>query len=321
MNSNTEDLLAFATAILKKKLLSAKRTRQWLRPATFTSSWSATVGAPFEMYRVDGVTPDRRIVDVFTKGGDIIDYHSIVALLPEFGVAVTVLAAGPETDSTFPSLLLSQTLQTLIPALDQAARSETKTRFVGEYVDEATGSRLVVGQDRGPGLVLTDWVMRGVEVLPNLDRYAIPQPNSPDAKPRFSSARLYPSGLETGRRAAWRAALPIMTDAQARLIDGMAAWKDAHCVGWLGQDRKTYNYVSMDHFEFVFGEDGEEATAIRARGFDVELTRVSRENLVVEGEEAPRDASEDKSEEAFGDVSEEQSDGKQERLKMVVEEL
>ncbi|KAH6697266.1 beta-lactamase/transpeptidase-like protein [Plectosphaerella plurivora] len=291
MNSNTEDQLAFMTAILKNKLLSPSGTRRWLRPASFLSGWAATVGAPFEMYRLDDVTPDKRIIDIFTKGGDIIDYHTIIAMIPEFGISLSIMVAGPETAGLFPQLLLSDTLKTLIPALDQAAKDEAKQRFVGEYVDEASNSRLVISQDKGSGLLLTDWVMRGFKVLPNLDKYDFLNPNKPDTGPKFSSARLYPAGLENKKRASWRASLPLLTDEQARLVDGKAAWKDAHCIGWLGQDRKTYNYVALDHFDFVFGgQDGEDATAIRARGFDVELKRVSRENLAVEEDDIKGEA-------------------------------
>jgi hypothetical protein len=299
MNSNTEDMLAFMTAIMKNKLLSPNRTRRWFRPASFTSSWSATVGAPFEMYRLDGVTPDKRIIDIFTKGGDIIDYHTIIAMIPEFGVSLSIMVAGPETAGMFPQLLLSDTLRALIPAMDQAAREEARERFVGEYVDETTNSRLVVSQDRGAGLVLTNWVMRGFEVLPNLEKYDLLHPNKPDTEAKFSSARLYPAGLENEKRASWRASLPLLTDAEARLIEDKAAWRDAHCFGWLTSDRKTYNYVGLDHFDFVFGEGGGDGTAIRARGFDVELKRVSRKNLVLEeeGEETHEEATPEQTQE------------------------
>lgn len=274
MNSNTEDLLSFMTAVLKNKLLSPTGTRKWFKPSTFTAGWAATVGAPFESYRVDGLTADGRIIDIITKGGDIIDYHSNIAMIPEFGLAVSVLAAGSETSALFPGMLLSGLLRPLIPAINQAAKDEARQRFVGRYVDEASNSSLEVSMDEGPGLVLTNWVMRGYEVLPNLDRYDILDSNKENVKPRFSSVRLYPTGLEKKRRAAWRAALPALDDEQAELVDKVVIWKDAHCIQWLSTDRKTYNYLSLDHFEFVFGEDGWEATGIKARGFDVDLAKV-----------------------------------------------
>lgn len=284
MNSNTEDLLSFMTAVLRNKLLSPTGTRKWFRPATFTSGWASTVGAPFEMHRVDNVTRDGRIIDIITKGGNIIDYHSVIAMVPEFGIAISILAAGPEAGLM--PMMLSVILKVLIPALDQAAKDEARQRFAGTYFDAATNSSLKVSADAGPGLVLTDWVVRGHEVFPNLDRYNILVPNTTDVKARFSSARLYPTGLENEKRTAWRAALPVLDDDDVSFMERATLWKDGHCLQWLVTDRRTYNYVAMDHFEFVFGEDGSEVVGIRARGFDVELAKTAgSEAEVYQGEE------------------------------------
>ncbi|KAF5592315.1 beta-lactamase 2 [Fusarium subglutinans] len=66
MGSSTADMPSFMTSILKNKALSPPNTRRWLKPNTFTSTWSASVGSPWEIYRVDNLTSDGRIIDLYT---------------------------------------------------------------------------------------------------------------------------------------------------------------------------------------------------------------------------------------------------------------
>ncbi|KAI8663973.1 Beta-lactamase domain-containing protein [Fusarium keratoplasticum] len=274
MNSNTKDLLSFMTGILKNSALSPSSTRRWLKPASFLSAWSSAVGAPWEIYRVDNLTSDGRIIDLYTKGGSLTSYYSALALVPDLGFAVSVLAAGPEVIGLWPSLASLQAMEVLIPAMDLAAKDEAKKRFAGTYTDKGSGSHLTLFLDDGPGLVLSDWVIRDFEVLPNLGRYNPATINATTGS-NLTSVRMFPTGIENARRSAWRATFPTFTDEEAKVIDGSTSIRDASCVTWRMVDRLIYNGLSMDHFEFQFGEDGETATSIKCKGFGVELTRDS----------------------------------------------
>ncbi|UPK92360.1 hypothetical protein LCI18_003295 [Fusarium solani-melongenae] len=274
MNSNTKDLLSFMTGVLKNSALSPSSTRRWLKPASFLSAWGSAVGAPWEIYRVDNLTSDGRIIDLYTKGGSLTSYYSALALVPDLGFVVSVLAAGPEVIGLWPSLASLQAMEVLIPALDLAAKDDAKKRFAGAYTDKKSGSRLTLSLDDGPGLVLSDWVVRDFEVLPNLGSYNPVTMNS-TTRPNLTSIRMFPTGIENTRRSAWRATFPAFTDEEAKVIDGSTSIRDASCVTWRMVDRLIYNDLSMDHFEFQFGEDGETAMSIKCKGFDVELTRDS----------------------------------------------
>ncbi|RTE78486.1 hypothetical protein BHE90_007024 [Fusarium euwallaceae] len=277
MNSNTEDLLSFMTAILRNSALSPSSTRRWLRPASFLSAWSSAVGAPWEIYRVDNLTSDGRIIDLYTKGGSLTSYSSMLALVPDLGFVISVLAAGPEVIGLWPSLASLKAMEALIPALDLAAKDEAKKRFAGTYTDKDSGSRLTLSLDDGPGLVLSDWVVRDFDVLPNLGRYNPATINATTGS-SLKSIRMFPTGIETKRRAAWRATFPAFTDEEAKVIDGSTFIRDASCVTWRMVDRLIYNDLSIDHFEFQFGDDGETATSVKCKGFDVELTRDSEDS-------------------------------------------
>lgn len=278
MFTTTHDLLAFACAILRHGFLSPGQTRRWLKPTSFTSAWGTSVGAPWEILRLDELLPSGRIVDAYTKGGDIADYASALALVPDLGLAVTIMTAGPEMLA--PSILLSRVFEGLVPALEAAARDEARQRYAGIYEDEATGSRIVLSVDeegQGEGLLLTEWVMRGFNVLENLHRYSIRGIDDTETPPREGQTlRLFPALVERngGTTEAWRAAMPPFTDDEAEKLDGELAWRDGTCLSWLLADRATYNYLAVDHFDLIVGDDGgREAVAIRPRAFALELVR------------------------------------------------
>ncbi|KAF4977988.1 hypothetical protein FDECE_18283 [Fusarium decemcellulare] len=272
INSNTKDMLSFLTSILKNSALSPASTRRWLKPSTFTSTWSSAVGAPWEIYRIDNLTSDGRIIDLHTKGGSLTSYHGGLTLVSEFGLAISILSAGPETPGLWPQLAMLKATEALIPALDLASRDEAKKRFAGKYTNEESGSELTLSLDDGPGLVLTKWIVRDFFVLENLNRYNPANVNNFDES-GIKSIRLYPTGLETKSRSAWRSVFPAFTDEVAEIIDASTSLKDVTCNTWQTADKAIYNTFSLDHFEFQFGDDGETAVSIKLKGFDVELTR------------------------------------------------
>ncbi|KAJ3527245.1 hypothetical protein NM208_g10793 [Fusarium decemcellulare] len=256
INSNTKDMLSFLTGILKKSALSPASTHRWLKPNTFTSTWSSAVGAPWEIYRIDNLTSDGRIIDIHTKGGSLTSYHGGLALVSEFGLAISVLSAGPEAPGLWPQLAMLKATEALIPALDLASRDEAKKRFAGKYTHEESGSELTLSLDDGPGLVLTKWIVRDFFVLENLNRY--------------NPANVLKQNLDQHGEACFR----LFTDEVAKIIDASTSLKDVTCNTWQTADKAIYNRFSLDHFEFQFGDDGETAVSIKLKGFDVELARV-----------------------------------------------
>ncbi|KAG5758680.1 hypothetical protein H9Q72_013183 [Fusarium xylarioides] len=274
MGSSTADMLSFMTSILKNKALSLSNTRRWLKPNTFTSSWSASVGSPWEIYRVDNLTSDGRIIDLYTKGGTLSGYQSGMAMIPDTGLVVSVLGAGPEVSSVWAQLATLNIVEALIPAMDMAARDEAKARFTGQYVDKKTGSALTLSLDAGPGLVLSNWTVRGFDVLPSLNRFQ-PGRYNDTIDSGIKSIRLYPTGIENKSRAAWRAVFPTLSDTEAEMIEGLTKVKDVTCITWHMLDRFIYNGLSMDHFEFKYGKDGK-AVSIKSKAFDVEMKRAEK---------------------------------------------
>ncbi|KAK1996400.1 beta-lactamase/transpeptidase-like protein [Colletotrichum falcatum] len=285
MYSTTADMLRFGDAILQNRLLSPAKTRRWLKPSSFTSAPGGFVGKPWEGIASDNLTADGRLVEVYTKGGDIISYHSLLALVPEYGVTVSVMAAGPEVGGgpySYYLLKLNELLPPLMRALDAAARDDALRDVVGTYADAATDSALTIaaaaddggGGGGGWGLSLTGWRARGFEVLPNLARYSFLGVNATDLPPNpGQTARLYPTGLEEGNRTAWRAVFDSFGPAARDAVDAAFFYPNASCVTWFSMDRATYGYKALDHFELTYGADGR-VESVLPKAFAVSLKRV-----------------------------------------------
>ncbi|KAK0728886.1 beta-lactamase [Lasiosphaeria miniovina] len=272
MYSNTADMLKFGTALLKYDLLGEAKTRKWLKPHVFTSSAGQFLGAPWEIERSDRLTSDGRLVEIYTKAGDLGLYHSMFALVPDYDLVISVMTAGPEASAAFffSANIVSQVLKAIVPAVDQASRNVAKANFVGTYSDSSTNSTVVLDMDGGPGLVLANWTIRGFDVLANFPKYSV----TPSSKAIPGLARLYPSGLQAANQTGWRMVFDQVSESEGQKFDAEVVMQDGSCVNWGTMDRFNYDFVGLEEFVFNLSLDGV-AASINPRAFDVMLRRVS----------------------------------------------
>lgn len=140
--TSIKDLKTWALAILKSTELPEVLTRRWFTHAASTAVWTSNVGVsshltihnklcsqltlnktPFEIYRLPIVVDSdynlSRIVNIYSKSGDVGQYSTSFALIPDYDLAWGVLSAGvtPNTQasavrdiiaSNFVSLLTSK---------------------------------------------------------------------------------------------------------------------------------------------------------------------------------------------------------------------
>jgi CubicO group peptidase (beta-lactamase class C family) len=78
MYSSPRDMMKLGQSILSNTQLSATATRRWLKPWSFTAVWQQAVGLAWEIARWP---LDDRIVDVYTKQGDLGMFTFSVILL------------------------------------------------------------------------------------------------------------------------------------------------------------------------------------------------------------------------------------------------
>lgn len=251
------------------------QTRRWLKPVTFTSSSGMFIGAPWEILRADNVTSDQRLVEFYSKGGNVGAYHAMLVLVPDYDLVISVLMTGPETSGGVVQLLTSQTVTGLLPAIETAGKDAARAAFAGTYGDEETNSTLTLEvDDEGPGLNITQWVVRGTDVPSHWLNYLSAISRSlPEVR---IAMRLYPSGLTAGSKTSWRVAVDLGTPEEIAQADAQRFWPQGSCVAWGLMDRAVYEFAALD--EMVFGladaESGGAATGIELVGFRAMLQRI-----------------------------------------------
>ncbi|PYI28273.1 beta-lactamase/transpeptidase-like protein [Aspergillus indologenus CBS 114.80] len=253
--SSTKDMATLGRGILGNRLVSSALTRRWLKPASHTSSLDLAVGAPWEIYSF----PSSRVVDLYAKAGDLGSYSSMLALSPDHKVGFTILIAGTNTHWT--AAYLSDLLaNSLLPALDEAAKEEAIPRFVGSYFAKNSSSSLTITTDDGPGLNANTWLTGGNDMFTTLSSLL-------GASLADLSVRLYPTGLKAPGRVSFRA---VFRDLSLG-VDGIGPFSRA-CPTWFLVDAFVYGAVGLD--EFVFDVDNQgKAVAVEARGVRMVLKR------------------------------------------------
>lgn len=284
MFSSTSDLIAFAEGILNNRFLSPRRTREWMKPRSHTSSWGYSVGAPWEILRSDDLTADGRIVDLYTKSGDLGLYHAVFGLVPDFDVSVVLLIAGAEVDENMPSEIFSAVIEELIPAVDKAGRAEATSleALNGTFADHSTNSTIVLNIDAENNLAMEEFIVRGFDVLHHPDLYSLDGLSAnPDSitEASYVNARLYPTNLVAqssngNTQRSWRAIYDTTTAAENLVEDAKLVWKNGSCQSWLELDRAAYDFKSTGDFIFSYGQGGK-LTKISAVAFNVTLTRAA----------------------------------------------
>ncbi|KAI1407727.1 beta-lactamase/transpeptidase-like protein [Hypoxylon sp. FL1857] len=267
--SNTVDLLSFGTGILKHSVLDSDKTRKWMKPVTSTSSTGLLLGAPWEIIRSETVTKDKRLIEFYTKSGNLDSYNNILCLIPDYDLVITILSGGPQSSTDLVNLALSKVVQELLPAIEDAGKAEAKPKFGGTYVDIATNSTVTLSLDDAPGFAVSNWVVRDVDVIKNYGNFAA---LSTSPKDQVVSVRLYPTNLSSGCHTAWRAVFDIGTPEELAQQEANLFWPGSSCNTWASMDRITYGFRSMDELVFSLDAKGS-ANSVNLRTFEIELKK------------------------------------------------
>lgn len=233
--SSTRDLAKLGLSILQERQLSGLETRRWMKPQAHTAGLHFSVGAPWEIWRTE---VHGRVIDIYTKGGDIGMYSSFLYLIPEYGIAVSVLSGGKS--SGLISASIEETAAKLLPVLDGIAKKEACDKYCGHYTNG--NSSLVVKTDDQPGLLVSEWKSRGADVLVGIGLFA-----GQTSGAKFRSVRLYPKNTGTFR-AVMELELPGASKKQI--------FAEPSSLPWSLVDIVTYGGIAIDLFEL----DGKTAT-------------------------------------------------------------
>ncbi|UKZ80261.1 hypothetical protein TrVFT333_008018 [Trichoderma virens FT-333] len=250
--SSTNDLVKFGRAIFANKQLSSMATLRWMKPASFTTSPSLSIGAPWEIVRTRSGITTGRIVDLYTKSGSVGVYNSLLILIPDYQVTLAILAAGPDSGAAL-QVATEIAIQTLVPALEKAAKEETCNKRCGKYAPAGAEntSSLVITVDDGPGLLLKEWTHQGHDIIAAGQAYA-----NATRSGIINSVRLFPTGLQTENQAAYRAlfeTVPSQYDPSVHMVFDPAAGI------WGTPDSLMYGEIAVDEFVFHLNAGGSSA--------------------------------------------------------------
>jgi hypothetical protein len=273
MYSNTKDMLSLGVGILQNRILSPVTTRKWMKPVTSTSSSGMLVGAPWEILRSDTVTKDQRTIEYYTKSGGLGSYNSIICLIPDYDIVVTILSGGGESSGDLVNVALSETIKAVLPAIEDASKAEAKLHFAGTFSDSATNSSISLALDDGPGVAVTKWMVRGVDIIKNYASFNGFSGSSGEQTDNIPiRVRISPTGLDFANLTAWRAYTTTGTPRDIRQADEALFWPQGSCVSWGTVDRLVYGFKAIDEFVFTFDQN-HNAFSVSLPAFDVRLEK------------------------------------------------
>ena len=214
---------------------------------------------PWEIFRLSGLTKDKRAVDVYTKSGDIPGYSAEIMLFPDYGVGATIMVSGE--DAYTPTVDLMDTVSTaIIPIMDILAREQANGTYSGTYTSGSgnTTASLTLQVDNGPGLKIHEWTNLNKSILKTLGDYK----GIPLSK---LDARIYPVGQDDR----WRLQLEHVRDDEEQ----NPSLPSQMCRPWFQVDQFRYAGYPIDEFIFVM-EDGA-AKSVRNEGLRALLYKLS----------------------------------------------
>lgn len=150
--------------------------------------------------------------------------------------------------------------ETILLALEAAAKAQANSRFEGVYRSSTGNSSLAVKTDSGPGLNITQWVLNGKDMFKSLKNLMGINVNS---------VRLYPRGLEDSEsnELGFRAIIQDLAPAS-----GIGPFTRS-CKTWETVDQSVYGNIGFDEFVFSLDGDGNGKT-LTPRAWREELSRV-----------------------------------------------
>ena len=192
-----------------------------------------------------------RVVDIYAKSGLIGAYGSMLALIPDYDVGFTVVAASSSISESATRILSDLITDALFPGLENAARAQASTNYAGTYVSEGTmlnSSIALTTIAQNPGLEITKWIKDGKDFLLTLTEI--------ERILGFEdlTIRLYPTNVQ--RRSGNETHITFRAVAEDRkaFIDKGAF--SNNCATWYGLGDIDYGSIWLDEFIFIVGEDG-----------------------------------------------------------------
>lgn len=148
----------------------------WLSPASFATSVYSFYGTPWEIFRSDKVlSGSDRPVTFVTKGGGLPGYGTIIIVVPEFELGITILTAGNED---FLDPIREIVSISLIQAADKLVKRYIEETYTATYKSSRINSSLELSYSQARGLEITTWISNNTDMLSVIPiQFQVPREN------------------------------------------------------------------------------------------------------------------------------------------------
>ena len=166
--SSSGDLSTWLRYVLNTYNAQTLAVGNWFSPNSFSGSIDTFYGAPWEIFRartnevVGEKLKSTRPLTFVTKSGGLPGYSSMVIMVPEYGIGVTILVAG---NGKALEDIQEVVVREMVGFAEEAAMTELRARYVGTYEDERSNSSITLALSEQYGLTVTGWVSNGVDTL------------------------------------------------------------------------------------------------------------------------------------------------------------
>ncbi|KAI0104580.1 beta-lactamase/transpeptidase-like protein [Daldinia grandis] len=270
MYTSPSDLSRVGRAILRSTLLSPSVTRRWLKPVSFSSDPRSSVGTPWGVRQLQfSKDSPYQFATTFNKAGSLGRYSTLLAIIPDFNIGFSILAAG-DVPASLPMDIADTLSNTYLPTMVNTARIQADALYGGAYKnpDSAVNSSLsIVVDNKTPGLSLSSWISNGTNLL--WYSVAMGQNVTKDYWTKVRpSVRLYPTGLwdavsNGGKRVAFKAIFEDLS------LPNVSKPFTTDCSTWVSVAGIMYGSKPLDQFIFNINAAGKvtsiENAALRNR--------------------------------------------------------
>jgi len=241
----------------------------WLHPASYSNGIKSQFGMPWEIFHTsDILNYTSRPVSFVTKSGGLPGYTSIIMMVPEYDLGITILVGGKGN-------LLDQIRETLVPplirAIDATAHKQMEERYAGTYGfphEASLNSSLTLSASTSSGLHVTRWISNGTNMLdvPHQLFQDLDKPMSDAWRAQLIPTLLYKDEKKQSGEI-WRLLLVPGKPKSRGVFDDF-------CIS----DVDNLKYDGKPLNEFVFrGSASHQYSEVDLTGFDVRLQRQSSE--------------------------------------------
>lgn len=192
----------------------------------------------------------------FNKAGSLGMYSTLLAIIPDFNIGFSILAAG-DVPPSLPMDIADTLSNTYLPTMVNTARIQADALYDGTYKNSnsAVNSSLsIVVDSKTPGLSLSSWISNGTNLL--WYSVAMSRNVTKDYWDKIQpSVRLYPSGLwdatsDGGKRVAFKAVFEDLS-----LPDASEPFT-TDCSTWVSVAGIMYGSKPLDQFIFNINAAG-----------------------------------------------------------------